>query len=231
MMKNYFLIGGTYGIGKSIADGLCKANNVYIASRTSENKAEGTIIYQKFNVLVDDVNELTLPEKLDGFVYCPGSINLRSFKMLTPAAFQEDFTINFLKMVEILQKILPKLSSAENASIVLFSSVAAQVGMPFHTSVSASKAAIEGFAKAFAAEHAPKIRCNVIAPSLVDTPLAKRLVSDEKKKEAAGQRHPLKRIGNADDIANLALFLLSENASWMTGQIVSVDGGLSTIKI
>jgi len=230
-MKNYFLIGGTYGIGKSIADGLCKTNNVYIASRTSEKKTDGTIIYQKFNVLVDDINELTLPETLDGFVYCPGSINLRPFKMLTPAAFQDDFTINFLKMVETLQKILPKLSSAENASIVLFSSVAAQVGMPFHTSVSASKAAIEGFAKTFAAEYAPKIRCNVIAPSLVDTPLAKRLVSDDKKKEAAGQRHPLKRIGNVDDIAKMALFLLTENASWITGQVISVDGGISTLKI
>lgn len=231
MKKNYLFIGGSYGIGKAIATELRDEVNVYIASRSSKNETQNGISSMKFDVLNDDINALELPEIIDGFVYCPGSINLRPFKMISPQAFQEDFSINFLKMVEVLQKILPKLNKSENASVLLFSSVAAQIGMPFHSSVSASKGAVEGFAKAFAAEYAPKIRCNVIAPSLTDTPLAGRLLSDDKKKDAAADRHPLKRIGHVEDIAKMAVFLLSDNASWITGQVISVDGGISTLKI
>ncbi|MEP6597760.1 MAG: SDR family oxidoreductase, partial [Ginsengibacter sp.] len=117
-----------------------------------------------------------------------------------------------------------------NASIVLFSTVAVQTGLPFHAQVAASKGALEGLTKALAAEFAPKIRVNCIAPSLTDTPLASSLLNTGQKAEANAQRHPLKRIGTTADIANLAEFILSDKASWITGQIIHVDGGISTLK-
>jgi NAD(P)-dependent dehydrogenase (short-subunit alcohol dehydrogenase family) len=126
--------------------------------------------------------------------------------------------------------VLPRLKISENASIVLFSTVAVQTGLPFHTQVAASKGALEGLTKALAAEYAPKIRVNCIAPSLTDTPLAASLLNNEQKKEANTLRHPLKRIGTTEDIANMAAFLLSKKASWITGQILHVDGGMSSLK-
>lgn len=231
MRKNILLIGGSYGIGKAIAETLAKKNNVIIASRTSPEFDSINIKHIIFDATKDDISLKKLPEILDGFVFCPGSINLRPFKNLKNETFEEDFQLNFMAMVKTLKGVLPNLLQSEQASIVLFSSVAVKIGMPFHTSVSASKGAIEGFAKAFSAEYAPKIRCNVIAPSLTNTPLAERLLNDEKKKENAAERHPLKRIGEAKDIANMASFLLSEKASWITGQVLGVDGGMSSLKV
>jgi NAD(P)-dependent dehydrogenase (short-subunit alcohol dehydrogenase family) len=137
--------------------------------------------------------------------------------------------INFFSMVKVLQTVLPQLSASAQASIVLFSSVAASMGMPFHTSVAAAKGAVEGFAKALAAEYAPKFRVNVIAPSLTDTPLADKFLNNDDKKEKSSLRHPLKRYGESQDLANMAIFLLSENSSWMSGQVLHVDGGMSTL--
>jgi len=214
MMKNILLIGGSYGIGKA-PEGF-----------DSEN-----IKHVTFDATKDAISELDLPERIDGFVFCPGSINLRPFKNLREETFEEDFQLNFIAMVKSLKGVLPNLLKSEDASIVLFSTVAVKMGMPFHTSVSASKGAIEGFAKAFAAEYAPKIRCNVIAPSLTNTPLAERLLGDERKKENAAERHPLKRVGETKDIAAMAGFLLEEESSWITGQVFAVDGGMSTLKI
>ncbi|MGI9593325.1 MAG: SDR family NAD(P)-dependent oxidoreductase, partial [Patiriisocius sp.] len=202
---------------------------VYIASRTQENMPHG-VTHLDFDVLSDDVTNLELPDQIDGLVYCPGSINLKPFKRIKPQTFQEDLEVNFLSLVKVVQGLLPKLSASHQASLVFFSTVAVKVGMPFHTSVSASKGAIEGFAKALAAEYAPKMRVNVIAPSLTDTPLAGRLLSSEDKKQRMGEMHPLKRIGTSIDIANTACFLLSEQSSWMTGQILGVDGGKSTLQ-
>ena len=133
--------------------------------------------------------------------------------------------------VKIIQAVAPKLKNNENAAIILFSTVAVQTGLPFHSQVSSSKGAIEGLTKALAAEYAPKIRVNCIAPSLTDTPLAASLLNSEQKRQANAQRHPLKRIGTTDDIVNMVEFLLSTKASWITGQIMHVDGGISTIKI
>ena len=151
--------------------------------------------------------------------------------MLSLEAFQKDMDINFMSLVKTVDGLLPKLKNSEQASLVFFSTVAVKVGMPFHTSVAAAKGAIEGFAKALAAEYAPSFRVNVIAPSLTDTPLAGKLLNSEDKKEKMGDRHPLKRVGNTTDIANLATFLLSEQSSWMTGQVLGVDGGMSTLNI
>ncbi|PKP26495.1 MAG: oxidoreductase [Bacteroidetes bacterium HGW-Bacteroidetes-2] len=231
MRKNILLIGGSYGIGKAIAENLAKKNDVIIASRTLPEINLNNIKHIPFDATKDDITSKELPEQLDGFVYCPGSIQLRPFKNLKIETFEEDFQINFISMVITLKGILPNLLKSENPSIVIFSSVAVKIGMPFHSSISASKGAIEGFAKAFAAEYAPKIRCNVIAPSLTDTPLAERFLNDEKKKENASERHPLKRIGETKDIANMVSFLISKKASWITGQVYGVDGGLSTLKI
>lgn len=229
-MKNILLIGGSYGIGAAIASQLTEENNIIIASRSSENIISG-VTHQQFDVTTDDINILNLPDTIDGLVYCPGSINLKPFNMLTAEAFEKDLQINFISLVSILKGLEGKLKAAEHSSIVVFSTVAVKVGMPFHTSVAAAKGALEGFSKSLAAEWAPKIRINVIAPSLTNTPLAKRLLGNDVKKEKMDARHPLKRVGKTADIANMACFLLSEKASWMTGQIIGVDGGMSTLNL
>ncbi|OAB78918.1 SDR family NAD(P)-dependent oxidoreductase [Cochleicola gelatinilyticus] len=230
MKKNILLIGGSYGIGNEIATQLKDSHNVIIASRTKEELSE-EITHHTFDVLKDSISDLNLPEEIHGLVYCPGSINLKPFKMMSPEIFQKDIELNFLSLVNVVHGLLPKLKKTEQASLVFFSTVAVKVGMPFHTSVAAAKGAIEGFAKALAAEYAPNFRVNVIAPSLTDTSLAKKLVSTEAKKETLGKRHPLQRIGTTKDIAATAVFLLEDSSSWVTGQVLGVDGGMSTLNI
>ena len=230
-MKNILLIGGSYGIGLAIAKELQYENKVFVASRTNEAINDMNVTHIPFDAATDTLDTSLLPEVIDGFVYCPGSINLRPFRGLKPEAFESDLQINFISMIKVLQSVLPNLSAANQSSVVLFSSVAAGMGMPFHTSVAAAKGAIEGFAKALAAEYAPKIRVNVIAPSLTDTPLAEKFLSNEEKKEKSAQRHPLKRVGTPEDMAKTAKFLLSEDSSWISGQIFHVDGGMSTLLV
>jgi NAD(P)-dependent dehydrogenase (short-subunit alcohol dehydrogenase family) len=230
-MKNILLIGGSYGIGLAIAKELQFENNVYIASRSNENLADVKATHIAFDATTDTIDTSQLPAVIDGLVYCPGSINLRPFKGLKPEAFETDLQINFISLVKVIQSVLPNLLASEQASIVTFSSVAATMGMPFHTSVAASKGAIEGFAKALAAEYAPKIRVNVIAPSLTDTPLADKFLNNETKQEKSAERHPLKRFGKPEDSAQMATFLLSDKSSWISGQIFHVDGGMSTLLV
>lgn len=230
-MKNILLIGGSYGIGLALAKELQNNNNVFIASRTNEGLDHLKVTHITFDASSDILDNSKLPEVIDGLVYLPGSINLRPFKGLKIEAFENDLQINFIGLVKVIQAVLPNLIASKQSSIVLFSSVAASMGMPFHTSVAASKGAIEGFAKALAAEYAPKIRVNVIAPSLTDTPLADKFLNNDVKKEKSSERHPLKRIGQPEDIAQMASFLLSENSSWMSGQILHVDGGMSTLLV
>ena len=178
-MKNILLIGGSYGIGLAIAKELAGANTVYIASRTAEGLENLNVTHIPYDASTDSLDTSLLPSVIDGLVYCPGSINLRPFKGLKIETFESDMQINFFSMVKVIQSIIPQLSASNQSSIVLFSSVAASMGMPFHTSVSAAKGAIEGFAKALAAEYAPKIRVNVIAPSLTDTPLASKFLNSD----------------------------------------------------
>ena len=230
-MKNILLIGGSYGIGLAIAKELQFENNLYIASRSNENLADVKATHIAFDATTDTIDTSQLPAVIDGLVYCPGSINLRPFKGLKPEAFETDLQINFISLVKVIQSVLPNLLASEQASIVAFSSVAATMGMPFHTSVAASKGAIEGFAKALAAEYAPKIRVNVIAPSLTDTPLADKFLNNETKQEKSAERHPLKRFGKPEDSAQMATFLLSDKSSWISGQIFHVDGGMSTLLV
>ena len=230
-MKNILLIGGSYGIGLAIAQELHNENNIFVASRTNENLAGLNVTHIPFDASTDTLDTSKLPVILDGLVYCPGSINLRPFRGLKPEAFENDLQINFISLVKVIQSVLPNLTASKQSSIVLFSSVAVSMGMPFHTSVAASKGAIEGFAKALAAEYAPKIRVNVIAPSLTDTPLADKFLNNETKQEKSAERHPLKRFGKPDDIAQVASFLLSDKGSWISGQTFNVDGGMSTLLV
>lgn len=228
-MKNILLIGGSHGIGLSIVKELQETHKIFVASRTDESLSHENVTHIEFDATKDVLDVSKLPEKLDGFVYCPGSINLKPFKMMGLDTIKEDMELNFFSMVKVVKEVISKMD--EGSSMVFFSTIAVGTGMPFHTSVAAAKGAIEGFAKSMAAEYAPKIRVNVIAPSLVDTPLASRLLNNEKKRESMDERHPLKRVGTPEDIANSAVFLLSDKSTWVTGQVLGVDGGLSTLNI
>lgn len=229
-MKNILLIGGSYGIGLAIAEICDCEHNIFIASRTSTGLETLKAKHIPFDALTDELEMSSLPESIDGLVYCPGSINLRPFSAIKEEAFQLDMQINFFSMVKVIQKILPRLLRANQSGIVLFSSVAATTGMPFHTSIAAAKGAVEGFAKAFAAEYAGQIRVNVIAPSLTKTPLADKFLNTEAKQEQAAARNPLRRFGQPDDLAQMAVFLLSDRASWISGQVIHIDGGMSTLR-
>lgn len=228
---NILIVGASYGIGENIVK-LCldKGDQVFTISRTTINNPK---ILKQINkdvslIALEDLTEI--PEVLDAFVYCPGSIALKPFNRFTENDFLDDYKLNVTSGVKILQLILPNLKKSEQASVLFFSTVAVGTGMPYHSLVASSKGAIEGLTRALAAELAPKIRVNAIAPSITDTPLASKILSTDEKKQASGLRHPLQKIGNAEDIGNMAYFLLSNQAKWITGQIIHVDGGMGSLK-
>jgi NAD(P)-dependent dehydrogenase (short-subunit alcohol dehydrogenase family) len=170
-----------------------------------------------------------LDEPIDGLVYFPGTINLKPFGRFTKQDFVNDYEINSLGAVLFIQSYLNNLKNSSVASIVLMSSVAAQKGMQFHTSISMAKSAIEGLTRSLAAELAPKIRVNAIAPSLTQTPLAERFLNTPEKLESSQKRNPMKKVGTPNELSEAIYFLLSEKSSWITGQIISVDGGMNSI--
>ena len=229
--KNIFIVGGSNGIGLSLIKEIYVKNNVYSASRNNTNLIDYDVNHIQYDSVNDeDLDVSLLPDKIDGFVYCPGSINLRPFNALKIESFLEDYKINFLGAVKSLQKILPFMKKSDNASIVFFSTVAVSTGMPFHSSVSSSKGGIEGLTRSLAAEFAPKIRVNSIAPSIVKTNLSEKFLNSDLKLEKSGQRHPLGRIGKVEEISKLAAYLLSDNSSWITGQVIKIDGGIGSIR-
>ncbi|PAZ07542.1 MAG: oxidoreductase [Opitutia bacterium AMD-G1] len=229
MSKHIAIIGGTSGIGRAtVAQLQADGHTVYAACRSPEKLADLDIVAQPFDAAAP--GPLTWPERLDGFVYFPGSISLKPFHRLTAEDFQRDLQVNLFGAIAALQSALPALKASGNASVVLFSTVAVAQGMPMHASISAAKGAVEGLAKSLAAEWAPAIRVNVIAPSLTDTPLAGALLNSDLKKEAAAKRHPLQQVGRSEDMAALVAHLLSGHARFMTGQVLHVDGGLSSVR-
>ncbi len=232
MAKTYLIIGASSGIGFQIAKTLSEDGNIVyaVARKERELSTLSNTTFVPFNVVSDESFSLDL-DSLDGFAYCPGTINLKPFHRLSKDDFLSDFNVNVLGSISILQSILPALKRGSNPSIVFFSTVAVSQGMGFHSSIAASKGAVEGLTKSLAAEFAPIIRVNCIAPSITDTSLAERLLSSEEKKLASGKKHPIQRVGNVEDMANMAQFLLSEKSGWITGQVLSVDGGMSSVRM
>ena len=231
MDRRYLIVGASKGIGNALAQILSEEGNEIIAmSRTEGDLAEvdNVTFYNYDATLNDGIHDIEGP--IDGVVYCPGSINLRPFNRLTEKDFSDDLSVNLLGAVRVIQSTLPNLKQSATPSIVMFSTVAVQTGMSFHSSISAAKGAVEGLTRSLAAELAPSIRVNCIAPSLTETVLTERLLNTPEKREASSARHPLKKIGTPNDIAAMAAFLLSEKAAFITGQIIHVDGGMGSIR-
>jgi NAD(P)-dependent dehydrogenase (short-subunit alcohol dehydrogenase family) len=229
-MKNILVIGGSSGIGASIVQDLgAQGHRVYATFCGHPTESSHQVKFFQFDVLKDQLDLDLLPEELHGVVYCPGAINLKPFHRLKDEEFLSDFELQSLGAVRVIRQVLPRLKKSKNASIVLFSTIAVQKGFNFHASVSMSKGAIEGLTRALAAEFAPGIRVNALAPALTDTPLAHQLLNTDKKKEFHADKNPLKKVGSPSDIAEAAVFLLTDKSAWMTGQILHIDGGSSVI--
>lgn len=231
--KNYLVVGGSTGIGLGIVNRLrSDGNHVTVVSRTMHqlDPAEG-VRHIAMDVTSDDFDSITLPDVIDGLAYCPGTIRLKPFRRLSSDELLEDLQVNYLGAVRTIQACLTRLRKAsEGGAVVLFSTVAVQTGMPFHASIAGAKGAVEGLTRSLAAEFAPHIRFNAIAPSLTDTPLAGDLLSGEEKRQAAAKRHPMQSIGSPEEIAATAVHLLSKESRWITGQILSVDGGMAALR-
>lgn len=231
--KEFVVIGGSSGIGLDVVRLLTQSNQrVTVVSRSTHAINElKAVRHISLDITRDELDAGSLPDRIQGMVYCPGSIRLRPFHRLKTEDFLSDLEINLLGAVKAIQACLPGLKRADApGSIVLFSTVAVKTGMPFHASIASAKGAIEGLTRSLAAEFAPRIRVNAIAPSLTDTNLAQSLLSDDGKRAAAAERHPLKRVGSPADIAAAANFLLEDSASWITGQIIAVDGGMGAVR-
>ena len=228
--KNILIIGASTGIGHEIARQILEeGGTVYVAG---QHKPDLDVQFFEWNALAPDESAFNnLPDTLHGIIYCAGTINLKPFGRLTLENFTTDFQMNTLGAVAAVQPNINRLKKAKGAGVVFFSTVAANTGFTFHTSIAMAKGGLQGLAIALAAEFAPAgIRFNVVAPSLTDTPLAEQLLSSDDKREASAKRHPLGRFGTPQDLAIAATYLASDEASWITGQILGVDGGLGKLK-
>lgn len=229
-MRRVLVIGGSKGIGKAIvASQLSLGNKVINISRTKPEIFHDNLEHFHCDVLTEELP--TIHKSIDSLVYCPGSINLKPIKGLKLTDFREDFEINVMGAVKSIQFYLDKLKSGESPSVLLFSTVAVKLGMPYHSSIAASKGAIEGLVKSLGAEWAPNIRINAIAPSIAETELSAKLLRNESMKEKIVDRHPLKRILSPTEIASFAAFLLSAEAQSFSGQIFEMDNGIVSFKI
>jgi 3-oxoacyl-[acyl-carrier protein] reductase len=227
-MKTIVIIGGSRGIGLAIAKQQAKNNKVICLSRNKPEFESENLSYIPYDTLSDSLPEL---EEIDSLIYCPGSIVLKPINRLSLEDFRSDFEINVIGAVKAIQKYLPLLKKGSHPSILLFSSVAAKLGMPFHASIAASKAAVEGIVKSVGAELASKVRINAIAPSITQTDLSASILKNEEAIERIKERHPLKKILQPEEVADLVGYLISEKASSISGQVFELDGGIVTFKI
>lgn len=225
-MKTYFVAGHRSGIGRALTELLLNRGDAVVGlSRSASGLAHPKLTEVHADVL--DWDGSGLPDQLDGLVYAPGSINLKPFKGYKPEEFRSDFEINALSAALLLQKA-EKALRAGNGSVLLFSTVAVAQGMSYHASIAMAKGAVEGLVRSLAAEWAPAVRVNALAPSLTDTPLASKLLGNEARAAAAAERHPLRRVGQAGELAHAGLALLDN--PWISGQILGVDGGMSSLR-
>jgi NAD(P)-dependent dehydrogenase (short-subunit alcohol dehydrogenase family) len=228
-MSRLIVIGGSKGIGNAIVASLLSSyDEVVNISRTQPEQTARNLKHFNCDVLNDALPDI---ESADGLVYCPGSINLKPINRLKIDDFKNDFDINVIGAVKAIQKYLPALKNGNNPSIVLFSTVAAKLGMPFHASVAASKSAVEGLTKSLGAELAPTIRVNAIAPTVTDTELASKLLRNDRMIENMNERHPLKKYLQPQEVADMAGFLLSDKGASMSGQVFEMDCGIVSFKI
>ena len=230
--KSFVIVGGSKGIGLGITKELSsRGHEVIVLSRTGDGLAGlSGITHRIFDVTTDELDRGQLPESIDGLAYCPGSINLRSFRALKPEVFREDFELNVVGVIKVLQAALPGLKKNGNSSVLLFSTVAVAQGMHAHASIAASKGAIEGLTRTLASELAPHTRVNCLAPALTDTPMTEKFFADSEKAKSLGEKYPLGRTGTIEDLSASGVFLLDGKSTWMTGQVWSVDGGMSSVR-
>ncbi len=227
-MKNIVIIGGSKGIGSAILLQQLETNMVYNISRNAPDITHPNLKHFSADVLQDALPEI---ETIDTLIYCPGSINLKPIGSLSIDDFRNDFEINVIGAVKAIQKYLPVLKKGTNPSIVLFSTVAAKLGMPFHASIATAKAGIEGLVKSLGAELASVVRINAIAPTITETTLAAGILRNDRMKENMVERHPMKGYLKPEEVANMANFLISENAKSISGQVFEMDYGIVTFKI
>jgi NAD(P)-dependent dehydrogenase (short-subunit alcohol dehydrogenase family) len=227
-MKKILVIGGSKGIGNAIIASLIEENSVINLSRTPPTLNHQNLTHYNCDILTDELPQI---DELDTLIYCPGSINLKPISRLKLTDFREDFEINVIGAVKAIQQYLPILKKGSNPSILLFSTVAAKLGMPYHASVAAAKSAVEGLVKSLGAELAPTIRVNAIAPTVTDTDLASKLLRNERMIETITERHPLKKFLTPTEVAEMAIFLTSDKASSISGQIFQMDCGIVSFKI
>jgi len=230
-MKQYIVVGGSSGIGAALTKKLAdEGNQVLVISREARGIDQiNHVTHISADVTSLDSSQINWPEEIHGLAYCPGSIQLKPFHRLKEKDFLSDWNVNVMGAVQCVQQALSGLKAVQG-SVLLFSTVAVQTGMPFHSSIAMAKGALEGLTRSLAAEYAPTLRVNCIAPSLTNTPLAERLLSTPEKQEASAKRHPMNAVGDPEDIASIAALFLSDHAKWVTGQIIGVDGGIGSIK-
>ena len=227
-MKKILVIGGSRGIGQQIINELIKDNLIINFSRNNPELNHENLTHHTIDILTSDLPDI---EDVSTVIYCPGSINLKPIGRLSLEEFREDFEINVIGAIKVIQKYVSSLKKTSNASILLFSTVATKLGMPYHSSVAVSKSADDGLVKTLGAELAPRIRVNAIAPTITNTDLASKLLRNEKAVESMIERHPLKKILAPQDVAKMAKFLISKDASAISGQTFNLDAGIVSFKI
>ena len=227
-MGNIVVVGGSKGIGQAIVNFLIEKNKIFNISRTAPLQSHANLTHYNCDILSDNLPDL---DAIDTLIYCPGSINLKPISRLKLDDFRDDFEINVVGAVKAIQHYLPKIKNGKNPSILLFSTVATKLGMPFHASVAAAKSGVEGITKSLGAELAPTIRVNAIAPTVTNTDLAAKLLRNERMIENITDRHPLKKFLKPQEVADLATFLISEKANSISGQIFELDCGIVNFKI